>query len=801
MSNNEKYKVIILAAGCSRRLSGMTEDKPKSFLEINDKKIIEHTLDHLNDRGIKDVTIIVGYLREKFFNQIGEKYKDLNIDYVISEDYARTGNSLSIFLSKESWEKEKKHVLLLEADNFYNPVLLDKVIENEKDNVVLSNNSYVMNPEKREDIVLKGKDEIIFSIEKGLSHEDELCLGELMGICKLSPRFMEEFYNYLQYFLQNFGDNHNYEKILGNFAGTNGNELFSLDRENDYWININREEDYIKAKEIGDEYKKSGEEKTNSPKLLLIEGSTELEAGIPPNLAILVASVKNAGYNVKVFSTNDYKQGGATGDSRRVESLQVPPTNPSEMLYKVKEADIKEDFLKLVKEYKPDVVGLSSTEATYTLGRNLLKLIKDRKDILKIVGGAHPTLVPEEVIAEEFVDVICVGEGEKALVELLDAIKDKKIMMNCLNHIPQNLEIDNLWFKQSQSGEIIKNPTKLANVDDAPFQDWSAWPVPPRASKTMRGKVSKTALVELTRGCPHRCTYCANIFFNEKFKEKDPETGKVKLFYRERSIDKFIEEINYLREKYGIEYVYIGDETIMTTGEDRFKEFIEKYPLTSPDGNITKKGLPFWCETRPESITYDKVKAFLSVGMSAINIGIESGNEEFRRNVLHRQVSNDQMIQGIYEGVKAGARIGSNVIIGFPGETRDMIFDSIKLMRQAKAYVAKNIGEIEAEEKLSVMIHLFQPYRKTALREDAIKRGIIKPDHICGDYRIDALGTGEISSDELLGLQRTFNLYVDLPKEKWDEIKIAEKFDGEGDAKFKELGKEYQLKHFGKTSF
>ena len=99
------------------------------------------------------------------------------------------------------------------------------------------------------------------------------------------------------------------------------------------------------------------------------------------------------------------------------------------------------------------------------------------------------------------------------------------------------------------------------------------------------------------------------------------------------------------------------------------------------------------------------------------------------------------------------------------------------------------------------MVHLFQPYVKTPLREECIKRKIINKDYICGDYRIDAIGTGFLLAEELLGLQRTFNLYVDFPKNEWDTIREAECFNNRGNKIFYRLAREYQLKHFGYTCF
>jgi radical SAM superfamily enzyme YgiQ (UPF0313 family) len=557
---------------------------------------------------------------------------------------------------------------------------------------------------------------------------------------------------------------------------------------------------------------KNGEQIQKEPtRVLLIEGGSELEAGIPPNMAIMVGSIKSAGHEVRIFSLNDYKSQIKTGDEVRVDTLQVPPTD-EEQLYKLKNTNIKEDFKAMIKEFRPNIVGATATEPTYLMGLSLIKLVEDRKDIFKIVGGAHTTLNQGRVMNESCLDAICISEGHEAVVQLCDYIRDGKMLLNGEDFDFKIISnIFNLWIKQPKTKKIIKNPTKLFDVNKTPLQDWSAWQVPPRASKAMRGTIKKTALVELTRGCPYKCTYCANVFFNEHFKGTDPETGKKHTYYRERSVDRFVEEIIYLRDKHDVEYIYIGDETIMTTSKKRFQDFMDKYPTTAKSNGNGKtngngngshmKGLPFWCETRPESMTYERVKGFVDVGMAAVNIGVESGNEEFRRTKLHRNVTNERMIRGIADAIKANANIGANVIIGFPGETKDMIFETIDLVRAARQVASDQLGEEKAIEKLSSMIHLYQPYSGTPLRQEAIDMGLIPEDYISGDYRMDSIGTGKMSGDELKGLQRTFNLYVDSPKQLWDDIKIAEKFTDEGNAKFAEYAKKYQLKHFGRTSF
>ena len=166
-----------------------------------------------------------------------------------------------------------------------------------------------------------------------------------------------------------------------------------------------------------------------STRVLLIEGGSELEAGIPPNMAIMVGSIKNAGHEVRVFSLNDYKSQDKTGDEVRVDTLQVPPTD-EEQLYKLKNTDIKEDFKAMIKEFRPHIVGATATEPTYLLGLSLIKSIEDRKDIFKIVGGAHATLNQASVMKESCLDAICISEGHEAIVQLCDYIRDGEMLLN-----------------------------------------------------------------------------------------------------------------------------------------------------------------------------------------------------------------------------------------------------------------------------------------------------------------------------------------------------------------------------------
>jgi len=482
-------------------------------------------------------------------------------------------------------------------------------------------------------------------------------------------------------------------------------------------------------------------------KVLLIHANSTLDTLIPPNIATLAAYLKREDYQVKLFDTTFYKTREFTGDDIRVETLQVKKTDFTELGIFLNKTDMVEDFIKTVKEYKPDLIGLSAVSLTYQIGLKLLKSISDL-NIPTIVGGVHPTVCPDDTIKEDCVDMICIGEGEGALVDLCNRLyRDEDIT-----------DIQNLWVKKN--GKIYKNPMRPPiNIDEVPFQDWTIFDER-RRYKPMGGKIRITACVELNRGCPFSCYYCTNDFFHKMYKGKS---------YRERSISRFIEEVKYLKEKYNIEYIYMSAETFLSTGKKRFQELIEKY------GELK---IPFWMETRPEFVTDEKIKQLKDIGCESINMGIESGDPELRANVLNRKMTDEQIIQAFHIIRKYNIRVGANSIIGFPTETREQVFKTIELNRKANPN--------------NIMIHIFNPYNGTKLYDFSVAKGYISPGTLGGDYRSDViLDMPQLKKDEIRGLQRTFAMYVKFPKDIWPEIQKAEKFDDEGNKIFERLSKKY----------
>jgi len=466
-------------------------------------------------------------------------------------------------------------------------------------------------------------------------------------------------------------------------------------------------------------------------KVLLVHANTPMDTLIPPALATLSAILKSAGNEVDLFDTTFYNTRGFTGDDARVRTLQVKETNFADLGIQFETTDMVEDFVKMIEEFKPDLIGVSAVEVTFKMSMDLINTVKNIKPDIKVAfGGSFPMTAPERVINENNVDIVCIGEAENAFVELCKKLKSKE----------DYTEISNLWVKKD--GKIYKNKLgNLIDLDDLPHQDWELFDKR-RIYKPMSGAIGRTGCFELTRGCVFSCTFCINEFLNKVHNHKS---------YREKSIPKFIEEVKYFKDNYGIEYVYILAEMFLPTTKQRIRDFSKLWK--------EKIGLPFWCQLRVEGVDEENARLLEEAGCVSISAGIESGNEEFRRRVIHRMMSNQRIFEAFRILKNTKMQISGNCIIGFPGETRELIFDTIELNRQL------NLD--------NTMVHAFSPYRGTSLYDLSVERGYISPDHMAGDYRSDyTLNMPHISKEEILGLHRTFAMYVKFPKEMWPEIEI-----------------------------
>ena len=486
-------------------------------------------------------------------------------------------------------------------------------------------------------------------------------------------------------------------------------------------------------------------------KVLLIYFNTAARASFPLGLSVLANYIKGKGHTVEVFDTTFYKEfiKNKRDNLREKFGFYKPVENPVGVTYN--EEPVEEGLKKKIEDFRPDIVGLSILSAHFHFSRSISRFIKKFfPDIPVIVGGLHPALAPDETISDPSVDMICISEGEYPFAELLESMESGKDITG----------IKGIWVKEN--GKIFKNEIGLlTEMKDLPINDWDFFS-PQHLYSPLDGRMYRVGPVEFSRGCPYSCAYCSINFLRDMVR---PQT-----YLRRKSVGQSIKELMYLKNKYNIEMFYFLDETFLSSDIKSLRAFADEYKR-----NVN---VPFFGLTHPLSVTDEKVKLLKDMGCYLMTIGIESGNEEFRKNVLNRNVSTKKIIEAFKTFRKHGVYASAFGMLGLPYETRSMVFETIEVFRKC--------------QPRTYAVGIYKPFLGSHLRKMCIKEGFFDPlndNYIYPDHE-SVLNMPKFPKKEIEGLYRTFYLYTRLPYEQFPILKQAEK----DDKVLEELVKECRVK-------
>lgn len=253
-------------------------------------------------------------------------------------------------------------------------------------------------------------------------------------------------------------------------------------------------------------------------------------------------------------------------------------------------------------------------------------------------------------------------------------------------------------------------------------------------------------------------------------------TSKMGSFLRRKRMERVRQEITYLIERYEPEFFYLIDDSFLARPQKEIDDFIEMYKEFK---------IPFWFNTRAETVTPDRLQRLRSINCYRISIGLEHGNEEFRRTKLKRFASNEELLEAFEHLAASDVAFSVNNIIGFPEETRELIFETIEFNRMLRGYD-------------TITVSIFTPYHGTELRQTAIDLGYLPGDTFTTHTTSSSLlNMPDLTSTQIDGLMRTFTMYVDFPQSYWPKIRVAEEFTEEGNQMFEELSALYRRVYFG----
>lgn len=370
-----------------------------------------------------------------------------------------------------------------------------------------------------------------------------------------------------------------------------------------------------------------------------------------------------------------------------------------------------------------DLIGFSLMTCHESWMLEVSRRIKElSKNVPTIVGGPHPTFFPD-VVKNDSIDMICKGEGEYALLEVMNAIDQRK-----------NFEgIPNISFKNN--GSVITNEVRplVEDLEQLPFPDRTIY------QKYDYFKKQTVRTLIATRGCPFKCNFCFNHQWNEIYHKKGPRL-------RLRSPENIFAEVDHMESQgVGIGMLFFVDSTF-NINRGWCLDFFKKYK-----GRIK---YPFSCNFTANLITEDVVQAMAETGLCyEARFAVEVGNERLRKEMLRKPVSNEQIIRAGDLLNKYKIPINSYNMFGVPTETKEQALETIEINKRIKPIVFNSA--------------LFGPFPGLDVTKYALEKGLITQEDIEKLGRPPYTRTRSVMRQkdikEISNIHKLAVLYVKLP--------------------------------------
>jgi len=336
----------------------------------------------------------------------------------------------------------------------------------------------------------------------------------------------------------------------------------------------------------------------------------------PLGIGYISAFAKQNGYDVKFFDFN------------------VQDISPE---------DIAEEALK----ENPLIIGISFMTPQFLITADICRKIKKICPHIPIVlGGAHPSVMPSQTLKEiPDADFVIISEGEMTLVELLKS----------LQYSQDFIEIKGLAYREGDNVILTAPREPIEDLDSLPFPDRSIIDQSLYRAQSFLSYSSKTATIYTSRGCPGRCVFCCS-------------GHRLRTRVRVRSIDNIMEEINFLKKNYDIDYLLIKDDNF-TLKKSKVEEFCEAITNEHPD-------LKWHCMGRINTVNYELLLKMKQAGLHDIFFGIESGNDEILKKA-RKGITTKLARRAVTACADLNIRTYGAFILGLPGDSAGTINQSI----------------------------------------------------------------------------------------------------------------------------
>lgn len=422
---------------------------------------------------------------------------------------------------------------------------------------------------------------------------------------------------------------------------------------------------------------RKGISQIRSPKVLLVNPPYQrlrgmLSPELPLGILYIASLLRKQGIEARVLNLEEGSDG---------EELKCGYVNAFKSYYHYLENKDNyyhpawKEYIRCLGEYQPDIIGFSVMTPSYSLALNMASLSKKYCEALVVFGGPHPTLCPEEVASKSDVDVVIVGEGEIAFLELVRRFQHGS--KEFLYKVPSAFFADN--------GRVITNALQplIEDLDSLPYPDYESLVRPDISALQDRFGIA------ISRGCPYRCSFCVDHLIWRKRT-------------RFRSHAGVIGEIKFLSERHNLKRLFFQQDS-----------FLNKPELAkSVSSGILKAGIhiTWWCAARVNQIDEDLIKTLKESGLTAVALGIESGSQRIL-DIMNKKTTISMIEHSVNILKKNGINAIAFFMIGLPDETEDDIKKTISLMK---------------ELPLDFMaLSVFTPLPKSVLFDRCIELGLI----------------------------------------------------------------------------
>ena len=293
-----------------------------------------------------------------------------------------------------------------------------------------------------------------------------------------------------------------------------------------------------------------------------------------------------------------------------------------------------------VKQVNPEIVGITCSSSTYHKCVETASAIKEVLPSCKIVvGGWHPSYVPESMLQHPQIDYVVMGEGERAMVELATYLTKGEGFM-VLGAVA--------GVAYKRGGKILKNTPKfIANLDEIPFPARHLLPMEQYERKMEFLDVEPVDIMSIIRGCPFSCAFC----------ETRKMWGPACRFFSPKRV---IDEMKYLKENWGSKGIYFISDNFTI----RKKETLELCEMLKKE----QLDLQWICDTRVDMLNQELLVKMREAGCKTIWFGVESGVPRILERI-NKHISLEQVEQTFKLCKKERIKVACSFMLGVPGET------------------------------------------------------------------------------------------------------------------------------------